>query len=509
MGRKQKIALALKNFKDILLSVIKIRKSLLGVILLAFFGVVALLGSFFVTLDPIHNGSVSSLAVDLPVAESNCVPIWLPQANLTQNVQTIKDPGFSDAASLNSWQTSTTEGVTIEHNQTFGDRTPNGCTQISFSQAGNVTISVRFEWPYEAIPRSFKGKLSFYVQGNNTVPKQDANVTIRSSIIREGPRDRSFLATMPLPTYFTEGKINRWDDMRNEIGQSPRLTEYYATVFGKEPAETIFSKAGNYSFLLSVEFNGNASEVVNPTVYLDDVDMIVYGNSYGLLGTDWLSRDLLTQLVVGTQISFIIGLVSALLSVGIGLGYGLLAAYAGGIGDEVLMRFNDMLLVIPTLPLLLVMVYVVGQSMLNIIFVVGILGWMGFARTVRSSVLSIKERPFIEAARAAGAGGSHIMVKHIIPNVMPLVYVTLAMSVPGAIVSEAALSWLGLGPTDVMSWGRMLHEFQSSGVLASAALSRWYWVIPPGVCIAALSLSFVLIGYGLDEILNPKLRARH
>jgi peptide/nickel transport system permease protein len=147
--------------------------------------------------------------------------------------------------------------------------------------------------------------------------------------------------------------------------------------------------------------------------------------------------------------------------------------------------------------------------MLNIIFVVGILGWMGFARTVRSSVLSIKERPFIEAARAAGAGGSHIMVKHIIPNVMPLVYVTLAMSVPGAIVSEAALSWLGLGPTDVMSWGRMLHEFQSSGVLASAALSRWYWVIPPGVCIAALSLSFVLIGYGLDEILNPKLRARH
>jgi peptide/nickel transport system permease protein len=133
---------------------------------------------------------------------------------------------------------------------------------------------------------------------------------------------------------------------------------------------------------------------------------------------------------------------------------------------------------------------------------------MGFARTVRSAVLTLKERSFIEAVKSAGGGRLYIIGRHIIPNVFPLIYVTLALSVPGAIVSEAALSWLGLGPTDVMSWGRILYEFQRSGEIATGALQYWYWAIPPGVAIALLSLSFVLIGYALDEILNPRLRER-
>ncbi len=255
-------------------------------------------------------------------------------------------------------------------------------------------------------------------------------------------------------------------------------------------------------------YAGNVTAYGSTTVYLDNVNCMVFGNSFGLLGTDDLARDLFTQLVVGTRISFIIGLVSAVLAVGIGLIVGLTAGYIGGAVDEVLMRFNDMLLVIPSLPLTIVLVFVLGQSMLNIIIVVGVLGFMGFARTVRSAVLTLKERSFIEAVRSAGGGRGYIIVKHIIPNVFPLVYITLAMAVPGAIVAEAALSWLGLGPLDVMSWGRILHQYETAGQVATGAFSSWFWTIPPGLCIGFLSLSFVLIGYALDEILNPRLRER-
>jgi peptide/nickel transport system permease protein len=151
------------------------------------------------------------------------------------------------------------------------------------------------------------------------------------------------------------------------------------------------------------------------------------------------------------------------------------------------------------------MMYVLGASINNLIILLGVLGWMGFARTVRSQVLSLRERPFIEAAKAAGAGRIYTMTKHILPNVMSLVYVTLATSVPGAVVSEASLSFLGFYDPKVMSWGRMLNAVQFE---AQGAFDKWWWAIPPGLCIALLALSFILIGFSMDEVLNPRLRAR-
>jgi len=116
----------------------------------------------------------------------------------------------------------------------------------------------------------------------------------------------------------------------------------------------------------------------------------------------------------------------------------------------------------------------------------------------------LRERPFVEAAKAAGAGSGYIMFRHILPNIMALVYVNLATSVPGAVVAEASLSWLGFYDPRVMSWGRMLYEAQQQ----LASWYAWWWVVPPGICIALLALSFILIGYAMDEILNPRLRER-
>jgi len=167
------------------------------------------------------------------------------------------------------------------------------------------------------------------------------------------------------------------------------------------------------------------------------------------------------------------------------------------------MRFTDLLLVLPGLPLLIVLAALLGASFWNVILILGLLGWPGFARIIRSQVLTLKERSFIEASRAAGSGMFHIISRHVVPNVMGLTYVNLALSVPTAIVSEAALSFLGLWDPTAISWGRMLFDVQNNGATAS-----WWWVLPPGLSIAILSLSFVLLGYALDEMLNPRLRMR-
>jgi peptide/nickel transport system permease protein len=271
------------------------------------------------------------------------------------------------------------------------------------------------------------------------------------------------------------------------------------------PAATIFSEKGEYILGLELTFvdQGNSTKNVETTVHVDDFGMFMYGTSWGLLGSDEHGRDIFSQLIYGTRISLYIGLLVACFSVVIGLAVGLAAGYLGRVVDEILMRITDVLLVLPGLPLLIVLVAVLGATLNNLIILLGVLGWMGFARLVRSQVLSIKERPFVEAAKAVGASKFHIIVNHVLPSVMSLVYISLATAVPGAITSEAALSWLGFYDPNRMSWGRMLND-----VFSSNSITAWWWIVPPGLCIAMLAASFILLGFALDEVLNPKLRLR-
>jgi peptide/nickel transport system permease protein len=418
------------------------------------------------------------------------------------------DPEFSDANKIGMWENDTTDGVEVFYNTTFG-KTDTTSLEVVFTKEGNATILLNFDYPYKVPPTVFAGEWSWFIKVDvdpqNPPPLSEASFTVMTAFSYETiketkvkPASLGYIIKMP--------NVSQWSNRpwHESASTNPNL---YAS-YGTDPARAIFTRPRTYGLQFNIGFKGNATALGNPKFHIDNAKFMLYGNSFGLLGTDQLARDIFTQLVVGTRISFAIGLISATVSILIGLVIGLIAGYVGGATDEILMRFTDMLLVIPTLPLLIVLVFVLGQTMLNIIFVVGVLGWMGFARTVRSAVLSLKERSFIEAVKSAGGGRFYIIGRHIIPNVFPLIYVTLAVSVPGAIVSEAALSWLGLGPTDVMSWGRVLYEFQRSGAIATGAFQFWYWTLPPGLCIALLSLSFVLIGYALDEILNPRLRDR-
>jgi peptide/nickel transport system permease protein len=214
-------------------------------------------------------------------------------------------------------------------------------------------------------------------------------------------------------------------------------------------------------------------------------------------------------------VSLVVGVLTALFSTLIGLFLGLVAGYMGGIADEAIMRTADLFLVIPTLPLFIILVVALSMvtrgmvSMWNIILVLTLFGWMGFARTVRSMVLSLRERTFIEAARASGASSFYIINRHVLPNVFALVYITLATAVPGAIVTEASLSWLGLGDPQIASWGKLLYDFESSGVAITRGLTDyWFWMFPACIAIALLATAFILMGFALDETLNPRLRQR-
>lgn len=224
-----------------------------------------------------------------------------------------------------------------------------------------------------------------------------------------------------------------------------------------------------------------------------------------LLGTDDMGRDVLGGLISGARISIMVGFLSTILSMVLGTVIGISSGYYRGRIDTLLMRMTDVFLVIPWLPLALVLTAILGASIWNIIFVIGLTSWPGTARIVRSQTLSLRERQFVERARGIGASHFYIMRKHIFPNVISLIFANTVLVSAVAILSETTLSFLGMGDTTLPSWGMMLHYAFESG---AASLGAYWYLIPPGLCVVLTVLGFTFIGYAFDEISNPKLQRR-
>jgi peptide/nickel transport system permease protein len=223
------------------------------------------------------------------------------------------------------------------------------------------------------------------------------------------------------------------------------------------------------------------------------------------LGTDDLGRSVFALTVRGARVSLTVGFAATLISVLIGAVVGIAAGYFGRWPEVLLMGATDWFLVIPFLPLAIVLASILEPSLGVIILVIGITSWPSTARIVRAQVLSVKTRPYVERARALGAGGWHLTTRHILPNVGPIIFANTVLLVAIAILSESTLSFLGLGDPTRTSWGTILDAAFSAG---AATAGNWWWLVPPGVAIVLVVLSFTMCGYALDEILNPRLRRR-
>ena len=239
------------------------------------------------------------------------------------------------------------------------------------------------------------------------------------------------------------------------------------------------------------------------------VDDMAPPSSEHWLGTDANNQDILSRVIYGSRVSLLVGIVATIVSMGLGASVGLLSGYWGGIKDEVLMRVTDVFLVIPWLALMIVFAAVLpgGPSVGKIVFVIGITGWSSTARIVRAQVFSLRERAFIERAKAIGAGDYHIVVKHVFPNVFPLMFANAILTVALSILSESTLSFIGLGPlsSEVVTWGNILENADQAFAIQKGL---YWWVVVPGLCIVLVVLAFTFVGYALDEVFNPKLRKR-
>jgi ABC-type dipeptide/oligopeptide/nickel transport system permease subunit len=533
------------------------------------FGLTIIMGFIVVALGAPLITPYSGLGEDrrqrfFPLSGASVAPVWLRHLptwlggnpDLSENMVIIKQCGLPRLVEDDGeWNlTKTGEGISYEVREDegfwsappgFKDFAENGSFMIQFTREpgdhynqSRVLFYHEFDYTYTGPPSRFIGNIELLVNGTTTNGKLDVPVNVTVYL---GHADGRWWKVWPCPIiagisrpigFALDAEGQPWGIDKPESGLpgSPPQGDYgwivsrssavssashidsqatqlvnNMTAFGEYPEQDIFSAPGEYVYGIEIIFLAQESpdEHVETSVFIDDFGLLLHGTCFGYLGTDHHGRSLFAQLVYGARISLYLGILVAVFSVVVGLAVGLAAGYLGKFMDELLMRITDVLLVLPGLPLLIVLVAVLGASIENLILLLGVLGWMGFARMVRSSVLSIKERPFVEAAKAVGAGPLHIIVYHILPSVMSLTYISLATSVPGAITAEASLAWLGFFDPLKMSWGRMLNA-----VFEANAIRNWWWVLPPGLLISLLSVAFILVGYALDEVLNPKLRLR-
>ena len=273
--------------------------------------------------------------------------------------------------------------------------------------------------------------------------------------------------------------------------------------FLSDTTEIIFSELnenkiqkGDYIFII------DAYGVKEPLDVIES-KMVLGGKAYGLMGTDELRRDLAIGLLWGTPLALFIGISVSIGSVVVGLVYGVYSGYKGKKTDEVMMRFNDVIYALPALPFLIILAVTISNSIFLMIGFLMIFSWVGIAKVSRSMSLQIKTRQYIEAAKIMGQKDSKIIFRHILPQLLPYAFASIAISVPAAITTEAGLSFLGLGDPSFPTWGQILHDANTYG---AAAQGFWWWIVPPGILIAITGLAFVFIGNALDTIVNPKLK---
>jgi peptide/nickel transport system permease protein len=363
-----------------------------------------------------------------------------------------------------------------------------------------VTHSYNINYDYDLSPNDFMITYSLY--------KKEVPPAIEIEVLRPDKHKFDIYFNSITPSIsgtnqtVTFGRIFSTDSLiHQKLLDYLKLYEYKQD--SSKPEIMLFSNQekrsilkGNYTFNIKFYLFHNEDDILNSK-------LILGGERFGLIGTDELRRDLTVGLVWGAPVALFIGLSVSTISIVIGMIYGVIAGYKGKRTDEGLMRINDIFYSLPTLPILIILSLFIGRSIFLIVLFLIFFGWMGTAKISRSLALQIKNFQYVEAAKLIGQSDRKIIFKHIIPQLLPLTFASIAISVPGAILAEASLSFIGLGDPSIPTWGQILHEAHTA---AAASRGLWWWLIPPGLLIALTGLAFVLIGNTIDSILNPKMR---
>jgi peptide/nickel transport system permease protein len=402
---------------------------------------------------------------------------------------------------------------TVEH-RTFAAQEP---SEVITAKAGQAQV-FRFAFDYPgARPPTFLA----VTLGNITYAEKPPLITV--SLLRpDGKELRLLRHAVRAPRQGESGPFQRYHDEPLRIQLSGdestvvNLQEFLQEEFNlRLDTREIEGKVEPIAF--GVPAGEGADFVVQPGPYtvevkatfrgLEDklglVRFVVGGTVFGLMGTDSLGRDLAQGLLFGLPVALFIGILVSLVSTAIGTALGITSGYFGGRVDLLIQRAADVVANVPVLPLLIFMLFIIGPSLLVILFILVAFSWTGMTIQVRSMVLHTRTSTLVEAIQSLGASRPRVMFRHILPQIAPYVLSHLIFAAPSAILSEAGLSFLGLGDPSIPTWGQILESgFRTGGIY----VGYWWWIIPPGLLIVLTALTFMLISLGLEPVVNPRLR---
>jgi len=506
----------------------KHRIGLLGILLLALYVGMAIGAPWIATHDPSPTARVAPnyLApqwVSVFDPEGIITDEWMPDTTLEDPDSWMIDPdapvfyrnGSNQDEFDHLYHKSTGDNdfnhvnLTWSHaNESMSWRTPPDPEDNLPASNDFVYFTQQFEWPYEALPNDVNMTLDFSITRTGDFAKLEGGLMFKVYVwvIDSSGNWRNVYRSYPL--YSEDYRARQIDLSYIDIVAGWRGMDEDATGWQEDPNDILTVAVGLVPTAVFRNFLGATPELNytgSVTASIKGVSLIAYGGYFGLLGTTDKGADAFSQLIYGSIISLTIGVLATAISTAIGVVVGLTAGYLGGKTDEILMRFVDFLLVIPGLPLMMIMASFLGPTTDNIIIVISILGWTGTSRLIRSQVMAEKNKAYVESARAIGASDTYIVMRHILPNVTPILFANITLGVVGAILSESGLAFLGLTDPSKPSWGRMLADAQGTGGFTHGA---WWVVVFPGLMITILSLAFTFVGHTLDQVLNPRLRER-
>jgi len=388
---------------------------------------------------------------------------------------------------------------------------------ISGRGTGEILLGMTFDYPY-APPKEFTTNLLYSAEANST--NYTFEVILKNTTANEQWQTYLKDPTQAVVGYLAGSSSTAVGLGAQSSGMEVVMRRLFYWKFPTQPAKwltlktasILFSEKSEYKLQLKITFMSRAPHTGSTCRILlrkeaveGKCEFTIWGSHHGVLGTNQFGYDVWTALIYGINISFMVGVLAGVIATTLGITYGVISGYLGGILDTAMMRMVDILLCLPVLPILLILMAFFSPSVYHVVVLIAIFGWQGLSRVIRSRVLSLREMPFIESARAAGGSDFYIMTRHLIPNVIPVAMASLVLAVPGAILTEAALSFLGFGDPSVATWGRMLYRAQTEGAFPALA---WWYIIPPGLAITFLCVAFVFVGHALDQIVNPRLRRR-